>query len=45
MMAVGGGVLITGVVLAIINRPHRVLPDLEVAPKTGGGVASVGWSF
>jgi hypothetical protein len=45
MMGVGGAVAITGVVLAIMNRPQRVLPSVEVAPKAGGGVAKVGWRF
>jgi hypothetical protein len=46
MIGVGGAVAVTGVVLAILNRPTRVLPNLEVAPKPGGGVqASVGWRF
>jgi hypothetical protein len=45
MMGVGGAVAITGVVLAIMNRPTRVLPNVEVAPKAGGGIAKVGWRF
>ncbi len=45
MMGVGGAVAVTGIVLAIINRPQRVLPNVEVAPKAGGGVAKVGWNF
>jgi hypothetical protein len=45
MMGVGGAVAITGVVLAIMNRPTRILPNVEVAPKAGGGVAKVGWRF
>ncbi len=45
MMATGGGVLVTGVVLAIMNRPHRVLPKVEVAPTAGGAQAAVGWHF
>lgn len=45
MMAVGGGVLATGIVLVILNRPTRSMPSVEVAPKSGGGVAAVGWSF
>ncbi len=45
MMGVGGAVAVTGVVLAILNRPERVLPNVEVAPKAGGGVARVGWRF
>jgi hypothetical protein len=45
MMAVGGSVMVTGVVLAIMNRPHRVMPKVEVVPQAGGASASVGWHF
>jgi hypothetical protein len=45
MMVTGGGVMVTGLVLAIMNRPHRVLPNVEVAPTTGGAQAAVGWHF
>jgi hypothetical protein len=45
MMGVGGAVAVTGIVLAIMNRPTRELPNIEVAPSAGGGVAKVGWSF
>jgi hypothetical protein len=45
MIAVGGGVMVTGLIFAIANRPTRVLPNVEVAPKAGGGVATVGWQF
>jgi hypothetical protein len=45
MVGVGGAVAITGVVLAIMNRGERVLPNVEVAPKAGGGIAKVGWRF
>jgi hypothetical protein len=45
MIGVGGAVAVTGVVLAILNRPTRELPNVEVTPKAGGGVAAVGWSF
>jgi hypothetical protein len=45
MGGVGGAVAITGIVLAILNRPTRELPNVEVAPKAGGAVAAVGWHF
>ena len=45
MIGVGGAVTVTGIVLAILNRPQRMLPNVEVAPKAGGGVAKVGWRF
>jgi hypothetical protein len=45
MAGVGGAVAVTGIALVILNRPERVLPNVEVAPKAGGGVAKVGWRF
>ncbi len=45
MIATGGVVAITGIVFAIMNRPIRGLPTVEVAPKSGGAVAALGWSF
>lgn len=45
MMGVGGAVTVTGIVLAILNRGQRVLPDVEVAPRAGGSIAKVGWRF
>jgi len=45
MMAVGGVVAITGIVLAIMNRPERVLPNVEVAPHGDGAMTTVGWHF
>jgi len=45
MMIAGGAVTVGGVVMAILNRPQRVLPKIEVAPTSGGAVASTRWSF
>ena len=45
MMGAGGAVFVAGVVLTIMNRPERVMPNLEVAPTAGGGTAAVGWKF
>lgn len=45
MMVLGSGVMIAGLILAIANRPTRVLPNVEVAPQAGGAVTSVGWRF
>jgi len=45
MMAVGGAVVVGGVVWAILNKPHRVLPKMEVTPTTGGASATIGWQF
>jgi tetratricopeptide (TPR) repeat protein len=35
--------LVTGIVLAVLNRPHAIAVD--VAPTQGGASASVGWHF
>jgi hypothetical protein len=45
MMAAGGAATITGIVLAIMNRPTRTLPTVEVAPRPGGISASASWHF
>ena len=45
MMAVGGAATASGIVWAILNRPRRVLPNMEVVPTNGGVAASVGWRF
>jgi hypothetical protein len=45
MMIAGGGVAVSGVVWAIMNRPKRVLPNMEVQPTNGGMAARVGWRF
>lgn len=45
MMVAGGVATAGGVVWAILNRPKRVLPDLEVAPTTGGMTAHASWRF
>ena len=45
MMAGGGVVAITGIVLAIMNRPTRSLPTVEVMPSAGGATATLGWSY
>jgi tetratricopeptide (TPR) repeat protein len=45
MMVAGGAIAVGGVVWAVINRPNRVLPSLEVAPTSGGMSASAGWRF
>jgi hypothetical protein len=45
MIAVGGAVLTSGVVWAILNRPHRVTPKVEIAPTTTGATASAAWRF
>jgi len=45
MVATGGAAAVAGAVLAIINRPSRVLPNVEVAPRAGGAVTSLGWRF
>lgn len=45
MMVAGGVVAVAGVVWAIINRPRRVLPNMEVSPVEGGATAGIGWHF
>jgi hypothetical protein len=45
MMVAGGVATAGGVVWAILNRPRRVLPNMEVAPTSGGVAARVGWRF
>jgi hypothetical protein len=45
MWIAGGALAVGGVVWAVVNRPRRVLPQLEVAPTNGGMQAGVGWTF
>lgn len=45
MIAAGGAVAITGIILTIANKAERVLPSVEAQPLPGGAAASVGWSF
>lgn len=45
MMVAGGAVLVGGIVMTAMNRPKRVLPNMEVIPSEGGIKANVGWSF
>jgi hypothetical protein len=45
MMGVGGAVTLTGLVLVILNRGTREMPNLEVAPKPGGMAAAIGWRW
>jgi hypothetical protein len=45
MMVAGGAVTVGGVVLAILNRPTRRLPQIEAAPTRGGMTAALGWDF
>jgi hypothetical protein len=45
MMVAGGAVTIGGVVMAILNRPQRILPKVELTPTAGGATASARWRF
>ena len=45
MMVAGGAVAVGGVIWAIMNRPTRRLPKVEVAPTSGGAAAAATWSF
>ncbi len=45
MMIVGSAAAIGGVVMAVLDRPHRVLPNVEVTPTPGGAAAVYSRSF
>jgi len=45
MMIVGGVAVIGGATWAILNRPRRVLPAMEVVPTAGGAAAIARWRF
>jgi hypothetical protein len=45
MMVAGGAITVGGVVMAILNRPQRLLPKVEIAPTSGGMSASTRWHF
>jgi hypothetical protein len=45
MMVAGGVATVGGAVWVFLNRPHRVLPTMEVVPTNGGMTARVGWRF
>jgi hypothetical protein len=45
MIIGGGAIAVGGVVAAILDRPKRILPSLEVAPTPGGASARVGWRW
>lgn len=45
LIAAGGALAVGGVVWALANRPHRVLPQLELAPTAGGAAARIRWQF
>lgn len=45
MMVAGGAITIGGVVWAIMNRPKRVMPQMEVTPTNGGVAGSVRWAW
>jgi hypothetical protein len=45
MMIGGGAFAVGGVIAAVLDRPKRILPNLEVAPTPGGATARVGWRF
>ena len=44
---IGGSAIAVGGIIwgGFINRPHRVVPRLEVAPTAGGAAASASWRF
>ncbi len=45
LMIGGGAVAVTGVVMTIMNRPRRVMPNIEVMPQPGGMAASYSGHF
>ena len=45
MMVAGGAVTVGGIVMAILNRPQRILPTAEVTPTSGGAMVSTRWRF
>jgi hypothetical protein len=45
MVAAGSAVLVGGIVMVILNRPQRVLPSIELAPRGTGVSASIGWTY
>lgn len=45
LLGAGGAVAAAGAVFAILNRPRRVLPAVEVEPTGGGARMTVGWRF
>jgi hypothetical protein len=45
MMAAGGAIAVTGILLTNANKAQRVLPSVEAAPTQGGATARIGWSF
>jgi hypothetical protein len=45
MMIGGGAMVLGGIVWAVIDRPRRSRPAVEIAPARGGLTASAGWRF
>jgi hypothetical protein len=45
VMVGGGAIVVGGLVAAIVNRPKRILPKVEVAPTSTGAVAAASWRF
>lgn len=45
MIAIGGAAIAGGVIWAVLNRPHRVLPRLELQPVTGGASVHLEGTF
>jgi tetratricopeptide (TPR) repeat protein len=45
LIVAGGATAVTGIVMAFLDRPRRVLPTVEVTPTPGGVSAGIGWQF
>jgi hypothetical protein len=45
MIAAGSAIAIGGVVWVLLNRPKRILPELDVPPTRDGVTARISWQF
>ena len=45
LMGIGAAAALGGVVLVILNRPERILPNMDLGPTPGGLAASASWRF
>jgi len=44
-LVAGGALVIGGIVWAVIDRPQRERPQVQIAPSREGATATVGWKF
>lgn len=45
MFVAGGVTIASGIVMTLLDHPHRVLTNLEIAPNRQGVTATIGWPF